>query len=109
MTKITIKQLNDGWLFDCEGHSGFGKKGNDIVCAGISALCMAFAERTEELINEDIISSADINVSDGEVHIRIETDGDKMSEILLKNTVETVMAGFRAIELKYPEYVMCDW
>lgn len=109
MTGITVRPINDGWLFDCEGHSGFGKKGSDIVCAGVSALCMALAERTEELINENIVRSAEINTSDGEVHIRIETDGDKLKEILLKNTVETVMAGFKAIEAKYPEFVFCDW
>ncbi|MCH5197943.1 MAG: ribosomal-processing cysteine protease Prp [Oscillospiraceae bacterium] len=109
MTKITVKQLNDGWLFDCEGHSGFAKSGGDIVCAGISALCMALAERSQELTDENIAKSTRINVCDGEVHIRLETDSDKLKEILLKNTVETVMAGFKAIEEKYPEYVYCDW
>jgi len=109
VTRITVRQLNDGWLFDCEGHAGFGKRGCDIVCAGVSALCMALSERMEELINEDIVSRAEIDVSDGEMHVRVETDGDKLKEILLKNTIETVMAGLRAIEINYPEYVMCDW
>ena len=40
MTKITIfKNRNDEFLgFKCLGHAGYADEGEDIVCAGISAL-----------------------------------------------------------------------
>ena len=40
MTKITIFRNHDGEYlgFDCLGHAGYADEGEDIVCAGISAL-----------------------------------------------------------------------
>ena len=40
MTRITIRRYPDGTIegFSAEGHSGFASKGEDIVCAGVSAL-----------------------------------------------------------------------
>ena len=40
MTKITIFRNQDQAFlgFDCLGHAGYAEEGEDIVCAGISAL-----------------------------------------------------------------------
>ena len=49
MTTVTAALLNDGFMIECEGHSGYDEKGRDIVCAGVSALCMALEAMLEEL------------------------------------------------------------
>ena len=40
MTTITFSKNQDGSYlgFDCFGHAGYAQAGDDIVCAGISAL-----------------------------------------------------------------------
>ncbi len=61
MTKITIFQnRNEEFLgFSCLGHAGYADAGEDIVCAGISALVIntinAIAEFTteEHKVNQD--------------------------------------------------------
>ncbi|MGC8766744.1 MAG: ribosomal-processing cysteine protease Prp [Brevinematia bacterium] len=38
MVKVQITKTQNDIIIKMEGHSNFGKKGNDIVCAGISAV-----------------------------------------------------------------------
>ena len=106
MTSVRLRELNNGFLFSCEGHAGFAEKGRDIVCAGVSALCMALVRRLEDMSLEGMVHLARCDVADGEVSLRVETeDGDKMSELMLQSAVRTVMAGFAALEEAYGEYV----
>ena len=42
MTKIYKREYYDNILITLEGHSGYGVKGNDIVCAGVSTLVCNF-------------------------------------------------------------------
>jgi uncharacterized protein YsxB (DUF464 family) len=41
MTYITTREYRDNYLVIAEGHSGYGNRGSDIVCAGISTLVYA--------------------------------------------------------------------
>ena len=107
MTKIRLRELNGGCLFSCEGHAGYAEPGRDIVCAGISALCMALVRRLEDMTAEGIVRLTGCETGDGELHLRVETEkNDKMCELLLRNTFAAVMAGFAALEEDYADYVM---
>ena len=107
MTKVRLRELNGGCLFSCEGHAGFAEQGRDIVCAGVSALCMALVRRLEEMAVEGIVRLPVCEIGSGELHLRVETDeNDKMSELLLRNTFAVIMAGFAALEEDFAEYVM---
>ena len=106
MTKIRCRELNHGWFFSCEGHAGYAPKGRDIVCAGVSALCMALLRRLEEMSLTGMVHLAQCDVADGELTLLAETeDGDKLSEIMLRDTVDTVMAGLDALEESYADYI----
>ena len=41
MTKVVFERKENTFSLICTGHAGYGAKGTDIVCAGISALCGA--------------------------------------------------------------------
>lgn len=43
MTTVTVSKKGTKYIFSAEGHSGYGPAGQDIVCAGVSALCFALA------------------------------------------------------------------
>ena len=106
MTRVTLRELNDGYLFSCEGHAGFDAPGKDIVCAGVSALCMALVRRLEELSVSGVAHLPMLHVAPGELHLRAETEpGDKMSALLLAGAFDTVMAGLSALEEDYADYV----
>lgn len=106
MTKIRLSELNHGYLFSCEGHAGYDVKGRDIVCAGVSALCTALIRRLEEMSLTGMVHLTRCEIADGEITVLAETeDGDKMSEIMLRDTFDTVMAGLDALEEDYSDYV----
>ncbi len=107
MTQVNLRELNGGCLFSCEGHAGYAEKGRDIVCAGISALCIALVRRLEDMAAEGIVRLPTCDTGDGELRLRVETArDDKMSELLLRNTFAAIMAGFTALEEEYDEYLM---
>lgn len=41
MINVKISENENGVLISCEGHAGFAPKGQDIVCAAVSALSLA--------------------------------------------------------------------
>ena len=106
MVNATVVPLADGYLFECTGHAGFGEKGKDIVCAGVSALCMALEGMLDELSDEGCAEEVRKHAADGyftaEAHF---PDGDAVSRERLSAAVRTVSAGLAAIESLYPEHV----
>ncbi len=56
MTKVTIHKNKSGDYLDfiCEGHAGYAKRGEDIVCAAISVLVINTINSLEELTEEPV-------------------------------------------------------
>ena len=108
MTNVTLDRLYDGYLFSCAGHAGYAAKGKDVVCAGVSALCMALLERLAVLCDEGVAEMRRLDVREGEVTAEFGYVGEKREDLLLTAAVETVMAGLRAIAARYPEHVAVD-
>ncbi len=109
MTKIRYSELNHGCYFSAEGHAGYAAKGRDIVCAAVSALCISLLRRLEEMSLAGIVQLTQCDIADGALTLVAETeDGDKLSELRLRDTFETVLAGLQALEEKYGQYVEVD-
>ena len=70
MTKITIFRNHDGEYlgFDCLGHAGYADEGEDIVCAGISALVINTINSIGLFTDEPCETDADED--DGEIRLR---------------------------------------
>ena len=72
MTRITYQYSDDSFALDVYGHSGYAPAGDDIVCAGISALVQTLAIRADEIGEDTMIDLP----GGGEAHIR--SSGDRI-------------------------------
>ena len=55
MTKVRIDRRNGKYSgFCCDGHTGYASEGEDIVCAGVSAIVINTVNCLEDLLQEDI-------------------------------------------------------
>lgn len=50
MTEIRVTQTQDALVITAEGHAGFAGRGEDVVCAGISALLCGTAAYLADLV-----------------------------------------------------------
>ena len=87
MTEVIFIRDDAGLLcgFKSEGHTGYGDKGEDIVCAGISALVINAVNSLERL------TEADLNVTSNEIEGLIECQvtgyEDDEAQLLLRSLV----------------------
>ena len=93
MIEITCRRYYDeSFSVRIEGHAGYAEFGKDIVCAGISALTGALAERVGKLCYRH-----EIDLQSGHAYI---TGSSEAYE-----AYSTVVGGYKLIESTYPEYV----
>lgn len=105
MIRIKVLRGKDGfiWEFNIKGHSGFGQYGEDIVCAGISAIAYTAVGALAEL--------ADISnyiVREGYMACRIPADVRDDLKPCIKIILETVIIGLKQIENTYSSYVVIE-
>lgn len=106
MTTATVIPLADGFLLECSGHAGYDAKEKDIVCAGVSALCMAMETVIGELADEGCAEDVHKHAADGYFSIEAHVpDGDPIAKERIGTVFRTVSAGLAAIEALYPDHV----
>ena len=102
MIDVTVLDLNDGFHADVSGHAGFAPKGQDIVCAGVSALSDALV-RMIELYRPEL-NSIKLNINEGWLSLAVES----LSGMTLKAMEAAFMMfyfGVKGIADEYPEHV----
>jgi uncharacterized protein YsxB (DUF464 family) len=87
---IKIRMMPHG--VEVSGHAGAAPKGQDIVCAGVSALVMSLYRSLDE---DGILSTADIR--DGYALL---TSTDRRCKYLIMAEY-----GFKMLSEQYPEYI----
>lgn len=90
MIKAAI--FNDGYVIT--GHAGYAESGQDIVCAGVSAL----AQATCFTLNRT--NNAIFDMRDGDMSVHITNPDDVSSAIL-----EVLENGIHLISREYPDHV----
>ena len=81
MTKITFFKRNGVYYgFKETGHSGFADAGQDIVCAGLSAMTMLIVNTVEVAYAENVDYTIDEDTTDITVKIPIMLDTTDESE-----------------------------
>lgn len=78
------------------GHAGYAEPGQDIVCAGISALGQTLLLSLEELTEDHYNAIA----GNGNLYIKFSTLSDRA-----KTLKECFFIGCKAIAESYPDYV----
>ncbi len=99
MTEVTfIKDKKDLLCgFKSEGHTGYGDKGEDIVCAGISALVINSVNSMERL------TTADLNVTSNEIEGLIECQIEGYDDNDVQLLLKSLELGLQQIKKRYGE------
>ena len=96
MTKITIFRNQDQAFlgFDCLGHAGYAEEGEDIVCAGISALVINTINSIEKFTGDTVTTTMHPDL----VEMRITSEQiSPEAELLLRSLV----LGLQGIQAEY--------
>ncbi|MDL2280995.1 ribosomal-processing cysteine protease Prp [Selenomonadales bacterium OttesenSCG-928-I06] len=99
---IIIEIINiDGKIkkFKVTGHAGVSHKGQDIVCAGVSAVVQTAVIGLERHLNTDF----DVKQSEGNLEVNLKKPDNYTEAILM-----TMYYGLKEIEKIYPKNVKID-
>ena len=105
MTNITVYCKDKTYIgFRMSGHSGYADAGEDIVCAGISALAINFINSVEQLTDEKY--SMFEHEEDGIIDYMLEGEPlSREAEILIKSLV----LGLVELEKEYKDFISLDY
>ncbi len=101
MVTVQFYRDNQGFTaMELTGHAGYNP-GNDVVCAGISALAFALVGTLKSI---DGISFTRLQYQDG-VTVEIEPFADAEEQAVVDAVFTTVLIGLKQIEKKYPGHI----
>ena len=97
MTRVQIFQTKDGICrsFSCQGHTGYAPEGEDIVCAGVSAIVINTINCLEDLLHEQIDCS--YSEDGGDIICNFLADPCEKAQFLL----DCMIHGLEWIRLQY--------
>ncbi len=96
MIKVTFVSQKEAFVsLTVEGHAQYAKKGEDLVCAGVSAVSIGGLNALE---NPDAF---DIEVTDALITVKARTSISNHDAIVL----HTILEQLESIEESYPAYV----
>ena len=106
MVRVTLERIaavsggeNKRLMLRVEGHSGFGASGNDVVCAGISAVTQTALVGITKVAG----IRQDLSHGEGFLESKIELAGlDDTQRMSLDVIVDTMLAGLEEIEKEHP-------
>ena len=103
MIRVIINRDKQGfiWEFLIKGHAGYGKSGEDIVCAGISAVAYTAIGALAEMAGVD-----DFIEREGYMKCTIPNNINENLKQTVKIILEAMVIGLRQIENSYDKYVV---
>jgi uncharacterized protein len=92
--------------FTIEGHANYAKKGNDIVCSGVSTLVHTMVESLHEMVNVGkIIEDSDEKFVFVISYNEISKNHDNITTgTIIATIVRTTIIGLKDISRAYPEH-----
>lgn len=102
VANFNVNKAGDILGFDICGHSGYGARGNDIVCAAVSSACYMAANTIVDILKVN----ADVSVDNiGRMSLSIdENDISKCRDMLLGLKMHLI-----ALEEQYPENINVNY
>ena len=99
MIDICLQRNSSGslWAFSLKGHAKAAPHGQDIVCAGVSALAQAAVLGLERHLRMEL----HLSVAEGLLEAELKEAPTEQSSAIL----ETMLLGLREIERLYPRYL----
>lgn len=102
MTRITYDP--EELMLEVNGHAGHGAIGEDIVCAGVSALSFALMGAATD--RAEYMAHLYINEKDGVIRVRCYPDEEHRD--LCREMFNTVMQGYEVLAETYPDNVTIE-
>ena len=100
MIQIDYHVGDDTHALTIAGHAGYSEHGNDIVCAGVSAITFTLLGFLEN--HKDDIESISAQTESGRAHIACK-GGEKTALAF-----DMAIIGLQQIAMKYPKHVTID-
>lgn len=103
MIKVMITRNSDGTIdsFTVKGHANFAKHGEDIVCAGVSAVTVGTVNAIEKLTGIELLSKMQDGFVSGGVPKLLESPQSEQVQLLL----ESMIVSLKTIEDSYGTYL----
>ena len=104
-TTATFYRRSDGALvgYRTEGHTGYAESGEDIVCAGVSALTQTTLNGLQNVLKAPVMFDIDDQSALLEARLTPEASEAQIQQAQL--LLETLLQGLQAIERSYPRNV----
>ena len=106
MITITIlKNKKEAFVgFDCIGHAGYAPEGEDVICAGVSALVINTVNSIAYLTKTKF--STDSDEETGRLAVHFVTEADQNADLLMRSLV----LGLQGIQNSYGnEYIHLEF
>ena len=106
MIQVTVfRNRNEKYIgFDCKGHAGYANYGEDVICAGVSALVINTVNAISRYTQEEF--SADTDEETGKVFLRFLHPAGHDAELL----VNSLVLGLQGIRDAYgAEYITLNF
>jgi uncharacterized protein len=104
MIKVHINRANNGHIqsFEISGHANYAEKGQDIVCAGVSAVSFGTLNSIMKLTNvKPIITQGESGFLRCELPNTIDEAAQEKIQLLL----EAMVISLQSIEEEYGKYM----
>jgi len=102
--KLFFDPLRGNIRLRLRGHAASAPKGEDLICAGVSALALTAAQCAALLHSRGLLSRPPlVHLKSGDTTVLVTPREDALSETLL--CFWTVQAGLYALQQRFPEYV----
>lgn len=104
MTTVKVERNGHWYDVDIAGHSGFGARGSDIVCAACSVLtCTLEAAILEKEALGAVAEFITLAEEPGRRAFRFRSSEWAWSEV--ETIVKTILTGFQMLHAEYPRHV----
>ena len=101
---ITINIVRDKsgfiWQYIVDGHAGFAEEGSDIICSAVSTVAYTGINALEELVG-----IKNYGIEKGYMICSVPTDISPELKEKVSIILETIVVGFKQLQLTYEDYV----
>ena len=105
MIRVTFhKKDHDLVSFEMTGHAGFGEYGEDIVCAGVSALAITTVNSIEKLAGYQPIVDVD-EVEGGYLYFEVVRVVTKVQAQTTQILLNSLLLGLEDIQSEYQDFL----
>jgi len=104
MTKVTISKRNNKiFEVECDGHTNYGEKGEDIVCASLSSIVQTAVLGLLMIVMVELDMKRDDEL--GYLRFTLPEKLDETQEIQASAILDTMMCGISDLYESFSDYI----